>query len=112
MRLQTIARRCTLTGTALAVGLAGLALGQGPASDSHASAPVGTAQAGPVAVWGPGDTADDLSTPELTDVQKSEAFTKVVANGFASAIALTMTDYVMELMRVPAGPTPPAGPAA
>ncbi|MBR7989507.1 hypothetical protein KDX04_27125 [Burkholderia cenocepacia] len=30
----------------------------------------------------------------------------------ASAIALTMPDYVMELMRVPADATPPAGPAA
>ena len=92
--LRTRARRGVVTGTALLVGLAGLTIGQGTA---HASAPLPVTAAGPVALWGSGDTTDGLPVPPLTPDQTSEAFTKVVANGLGSAIGLTADGTVETL---------------
>ncbi|KWK68817.1 hypothetical protein [Burkholderia ubonensis] len=48
----------------------------------------------------------------ITDLAYTEKPKSIVSFEQASAIALTMPDYVMELMRGPAGATQPAGPAA
>lgn len=48
----------------------------------------------------------------IVDLAFSDQPKSIVSFEQASAIALTMPDYVMELMRVPADATPPAGPAA
>ncbi|MBR8426363.1 hypothetical protein KDW22_25440 [Burkholderia cenocepacia] len=48
----------------------------------------------------------------ITDLAYTETPKSIVSFEQASAIALTMPDYVMELMRVPADAIPPAGPAA
>ncbi|WP_175914691.1 hypothetical protein [Burkholderia metallica] len=48
----------------------------------------------------------------ITDLAYTETPKSIVSFEQASAIALTMPDYVMELMRVPADATPPAGSAA
>ena len=48
----------------------------------------------------------------ITDLAYTEKPKSIVSFEQASAIALTMPDYVMELMRVPADATQPAGPAA
>lgn len=89
--LRTSARRGMAGGTALLVGLAGIALGQAAA---HASPPLPAGLAGPVAVWGPGDTTDGFPLPSPTASQSSEAFTKVVANSQSSAIGLTASGTV------------------
>lgn len=86
--LRTFVRRGALAGTALAVGLAGLAVGQGPANASADSAPLAPDHAGTAAFWGPGDTADEFPIPDSTGDHAGQAFAKVVANGYASALAL------------------------
>lgn len=91
--LSTCARRGAIGGTALAVGLAGLTIGQGPAT---ASPPLPVAAAGPVALWGPGPTAP-FTMPAPTPAQASQAYTKVVANGSGSAIALTADGRVEQI---------------
>ncbi|VWD48347.1 hypothetical protein BCO18175_07416 [Burkholderia contaminans] len=48
----------------------------------------------------------------ITDQSYTEQPKNIVSFEQASAIALTMPDYVMELMRMPADATPPAAPAA
>ncbi|EKS9798914.1 hypothetical protein QDD76_004907 [Burkholderia cepacia] len=48
----------------------------------------------------------------ITDLAYRETPKNIVSFEQASAIALTMPDYVMELMRVPADATQPAGSAA
>ena len=88
--LRTCARRGVVGGTALLVGLAGLTIDQGAA---HASPPLSVDQAGPVAIWGPG-AGTAFPVPSPSSDQKSEAFTKVVANGMASAIGLTAAGKV------------------
>ncbi|MBR8028564.1 hypothetical protein KDX27_31485 [Burkholderia cenocepacia] len=49
---------------------------------------------------------------QIGDGAYGEEAKSIVSFEQASAIALTMPDYVMELMRVPADATQPAGPAA
>ncbi|HEY0890812.1 MAG TPA: Ig-like domain repeat protein [Nocardioides sp.] len=87
---ETCARRGVVAGTALAVGLAGLTIGQGAA---HAGPPLPTAQAGPVASWGPGIPGFS-DPPQPSPEQASQAFTKVVANGAVAAIGLTADGQV------------------
>jgi hypothetical protein len=92
--LRTSARRGLVGGTALAVGVAGLAISQGAAL---AAAPLPADQAGPAAIWGPGPSAAPFTMPSLTEAQQSQAFTKVVANAQGSANGLT-ADGKVELI--------------
>lgn len=89
--LRTSARRGVVGGTALVVGLAGLTISQGTV---HAAPPLPTTEAGPVAVWGPGDTDSGFPAPEPTSEQAALSFTKVVSSSRASAIGLTAAGKV------------------
>ena len=91
--LRTCARRGVVGGTALAVGLAGLTLGQGAA---RADLPVPLSEAGQATTWGPGGGAE-LPRPTLTDRQASLPFTEVNANGAGSAIGLTAEGKVEQI---------------
>ncbi|MEX0428449.1 hypothetical protein AB3X52_12530 [Nocardioides sp. DS6] len=103
LRIET--RRYLRVGLAAFTGLAGLAVLNGPA---QATTPVPLSAAGSVAIWGPGDTGDGLPSPSLTEAQARVAYTKVVANGFSSAIGLTAAGKVETFGQSIFGVAPPA----